>query len=63
MEVLEFPPDVLRELRALTHETLAEEAGKDATFKRIYDAYREFRARHDAWNAIADDAYRRSLQY
>ncbi len=63
VEVLEFPPDVLRELRALTHETLEEEAAKDATFKRVYNAYRKFRARHDAWNAIADDAYQRSLRY
>jgi len=60
-QVLEFPPDVMAELRRLTEKTLAAEAAKDPDFKRVYDAYRAFRAKSDAWSRISDEAYERAL--
>lgn len=62
VEILEFPPDVLRALRRYTKEVLEEEAAKDATFKRVYAAYEEFRAQHDAWSEISEEAYARALK-
>ncbi len=61
VEVLPFPDDVLAELRSLTQEALDEEAAKDPEFKRVYEAYKEFRADNDAWNGISDAAYRHAL--
>lgn len=57
-----FPADVLAELKKMTHETLDEEAAKDPEFKRVYEAYKAFRADNDAWNAISDHAYRQALE-
>ncbi len=61
VQVLPFPDDVLIELRRLTGEALDEQAAKDAEFKRVYEAYRAFRADNDAWNSTSDTAYRRAL--
>jgi TRAP-type mannitol/chloroaromatic compound transport system substrate-binding protein len=57
VEVLAFPPEVLKELRRLTTETLEQQAADDASFNKVYQAYKRFQAEYAAWNAIADDAY------
>lgn len=61
VKVLPFPDDVITALRKLTTETLNEEAEKDADFKRIYQAYKEFSDNNAHWNAISEDAYARAL--
>ena len=62
VEVLAFPPEALQEFKRLTAETLDEEAAKNASFKKVYEAYKKFQAENAAWNAISDDAYGRALQ-
>ncbi len=62
VEVLQFPPDVLRELHRLSNETLNEWAAKDAQFKKVYEAYKKFRVNNDAWNAISESAYAEALK-
>ncbi len=62
VKILEYPPAVLRALRDFAREVLDEEAAKDATFRKVYDAYRAFRARHDAWSALSEEAYQRALK-
>ncbi len=62
VQVVEFPSEVLKELKRLTLETLDEEATKNVSFKKIYDAYQQFQRENSAWNAISDDAYSRALQ-
>jgi TRAP-type mannitol/chloroaromatic compound transport system substrate-binding protein len=62
VKVLPFPPEVLKELKRLTAETLAEEAQQDETFNKVYQAYQRFQANYATWNAIADDAYAHALQ-
>jgi TRAP-type mannitol/chloroaromatic compound transport system substrate-binding protein len=62
VDVKQFPPEVLSELRRLTVETLAEEAEKDENFKKVYEAYQQFQADNDAWNAISEEAYSASRQ-
>jgi TRAP-type mannitol/chloroaromatic compound transport system substrate-binding protein len=57
-----FPDDVLAALHRLTRESLEEEAAKDPLFKQVYEAYRAFREDHEAWDAVADGAFRRALQ-
>ena len=60
--IQEFPAEVLRGLRKYTQEVLDEEAAKDATFKKVYQAYSAFRKEHDAWNAISEQAYARAMK-
>jgi len=62
VEMLEFPPEVLAELKRLTSDTLAEEAAKDADFKRVYDAYLEFRKSYAEWSRVADEAYQKAQE-
>jgi len=62
VKVLAFPPTVLKELNRLTQVALDEEAAKDASFKKVYEAYKQFQADNTAWNAISDDAYSKALQ-
>jgi TRAP-type mannitol/chloroaromatic compound transport system substrate-binding protein len=62
VKVQEFPADILKKLKALTDETLAEEAAKDADFKRILQAYQKFQANNTAWNEISETAYANSLK-
>ena len=57
--VLEFPPEVLAGLHKLTDRMLQEESEKDADFKRVYEAYRRFRADYAQWNNISDRALMR----
>jgi len=52
VQILEFPPAVLNELKKVTKQTLDKEAAKDPEFKRIYDAYRNFRDTYADWNRI-----------
>lgn len=62
VQVLAFPPDVINKLRQLTQVALDEEAAKDASFKKVYEAYKQFQADHAAWNAISEEAYSKALQ-
>ncbi len=62
VKVLAFPPAVLKELKRLTVEALDEEAAKDPSFKRVYEAYKKFQADYATWHAVSDDAYSRALQ-
>ena len=57
VEIHRFPNEVLSRLKTLTNETLIEEAERDPKFKRVYDAYQNFRRKNDAWSAISENAY------
>ncbi len=57
VQVRAFPAEVLQGLRRFTAQTLEEEAGKDALFRRVWEHYRAFQATHDAWSAISESAY------
>ncbi|MDD9824296.1 MAG: TRAP transporter substrate-binding protein [Gammaproteobacteria bacterium] len=55
VQILAFPPSVLAELRKLTQATLDEEAGRDAEFKEVYEAYSRFREGLREWDEIAGE--------
>ena len=56
VQVLPFPPDVLRQLRAITAETLLAEAEQDPDFKRVFEAYEAFRKEYQSWHTLASQA-------
>lgn len=62
IEVLEFPPEVLAELKRLTKETLDEEASNHAKFKRVYDAYTTFSESYKDWSKMSDESYQKALR-
>ena len=62
VQILEFPEEVLRELKRLSKETLDEEAAANPEFKRVYDAYESFRISYENWDELSSEAYQDSLR-
>ena len=60
IEVLEFPADVMAELRKITRSTLQEEAASNPEFKRVYEAYLSFQEDYREWGDMTETAYQRS---
>ena len=60
VEVLEFPAEVMAELRKLTEITLNEEAESNPKFKRVYEAYKKFQNSYAEWGEMTEAAYHRS---
>ena len=56
VQLLPFPPDVMRELRDITAQTLTSEAEKDPDFKRVYEAYQSFRLEYQPWHRLTSQA-------
>ncbi len=61
IELIEFPTDVLAQLKQLTIATLEEEAAKDPDFQRIYEAYTAFREQYAEWSRLSNESYQRAL--
>jgi len=60
VQVLPFPDDVLKQLKAYTKEVLDEQAASDPEFKKVYEAYEAFSKDNDAWNALSEAAYHKA---
>lgn len=56
VQVLPFPAEVMEELRAITTQTLEEEADKDPDFKRVYEAYLSFQNTYQPWHRLTSQA-------
>jgi len=52
-----FPDSVLKKLRALSDEVVAEIAAKDPLSKKVYESYKQFRDQAIAWHNISERAY------
>ena len=60
IEVLEFPAEVMAELRKLTEVTLEEEANANPKFDKVYRAYKSFQDDYAKWGEMTEAAYQRS---
>ena len=54
IELLEFPTGVLKTFKQLTQETLEEEAAANPEFKKVYDAYRQFKQDYSHWSKLEE---------
>jgi TRAP-type mannitol/chloroaromatic compound transport system substrate-binding protein len=57
VELRPFPHEVMAAARRIADELLAEIAGRDATFRRIYEPWRAFRTEAFRWFGTAELAY------
>lgn len=55
-----FPDDVLRELRKISDEVVAELAVKDDTAKRIYASFKTYREQVNTWHEVSEKAFLRA---
>lgn len=56
IEILPFPPEVLRQLKVLTDEVVAELVAGNAEAARIYESFAAYRASVAEWTAISEQA-------
>ena len=57
VDVRALPEEVLRRLRQLSDEVVAEVASKDALSGKVYRSFQDFRREVSAWHAISERAY------
>ncbi len=62
VQVRRFPDDVLKKLRELSDQVVAELARKDQDAKRIFESFRRFREQAMAWSELSDLAYLQARQ-
>lgn len=52
VELRRFPPEVMAALRRAWREVVEEERDANTTFKRVWDAYAEFRQTYETWQRL-----------
>nr|WP_242521461.1 TRAP transporter substrate-binding protein [Motiliproteus sp. SC1-56] len=57
VELRKFPDEVLKRLKELSDEVVAEEAEQDELTRKVYDSFRQFRDQAEAYHAISEKAY------
>jgi len=57
VKLKQFPNDVLKKLRDLSDEVVAEIAAKDAMGKKVYESFKAFRDQARAWHDVSELAY------
>ncbi|MBF0621556.1 MAG: TRAP transporter substrate-binding protein [Magnetococcales bacterium] len=57
VKLLRFPDDVLKRIKMLSNEVVAEIAGQDPFSKRVYDSFSTFRKQAISWHAVSEQAY------
>ncbi len=62
IEILEFPTEVMTELKRLTTEVLEEQAAKDPVFSKVYNNYKTFSELNAEWDTLSDGAYRKAIE-
>jgi TRAP-type mannitol/chloroaromatic compound transport system substrate-binding protein len=48
---------VLKKLREVTNQVLAEAAGKDAMTKKVHDSYMAYKKKYDVWCTYSEGPY------
>ncbi|MBF0284091.1 MAG: TRAP transporter substrate-binding protein [Magnetococcales bacterium] len=57
VQLRKFPDDVLRRLKQLSNEVLAEVAASDPLAKKVYESFKAFRDQAAAWHRVSELAY------
>lgn len=57
VELRKFPDDVLKAIKDLSDEVVAEEAAKDPMSKKVFDSFVQFRDQAKKWHAVSEQAY------
>jgi TRAP-type mannitol/chloroaromatic compound transport system substrate-binding protein len=52
-----LPGAVVKRLREVTHQVLAEAVAKDPTTKKVHNSYMSFKAKYDSWAGYSEAVY------
>jgi len=62
VQLRQFPDDVIRKLRNLSDQVVAEVANKDKMSKQVYESFKKFRDQAMAWDKISEQTYMRARE-
>ena len=57
-----LPADILRKLREVTNQVLADAASKDPLVKKVHDSFTAFKTIHDKWAGISESVYQNQIR-
>ena len=57
-----LPADILKKLREVTNQVLADAASKDALVKKVHDSFTAFKTIHDKWAGISEAVYQNQIR-
>jgi TRAP-type mannitol/chloroaromatic compound transport system substrate-binding protein len=57
VNLVQFPDQLMADLRKLADETLEEEADTDAMSRKVHDAFKKFKAQVGVWGSISEESY------
>jgi TRAP-type mannitol/chloroaromatic compound transport system substrate-binding protein len=52
-----LPDEVIKRLREVTNQVLAEAVAKDAMTKKVHDSYMAYKKKYDAWSSYSEGPY------
>jgi TRAP-type mannitol/chloroaromatic compound transport system substrate-binding protein len=52
-----LPDEVIKRLREVTNQVLAEAVAKDAMTKKVHDSYMAYKKKYDAWSGYSEGPY------
>lgn len=52
-----FPPEIIKELRAIAQESLEEEAAKDEIARKVHEDFKAFRSFLSGWSGVSEREY------
>lgn len=62
VKLRQFPDDVIKKLRNLSDEVVAEVAQKDKMSQKVYESFRKFRDQAMEWHRISEQTYMRARE-
>jgi len=62
VQLRQFPDDVIKKLRKLSDQVVAEVANKDKMSKEVYESFKKFRDQAMAWDKISEQTYMRARE-
>lgn len=57
VQLRKFPDEVLKQLRSISDEVVAEVAAKDPLSQKVYQSFKKFRDQVVQWHAVSEQAY------
>jgi TRAP-type mannitol/chloroaromatic compound transport system substrate-binding protein len=62
VKVSQLPADVIKQLREVSNDTLAQAAAKDPIVKKVHESYFAFKKKHDGWNQISETTFQTTVR-
>jgi TRAP-type mannitol/chloroaromatic compound transport system substrate-binding protein len=57
VQLRQYPDDVLKKIKSLSDEVVAEVAAKDKMSRKVYESFKKFRDQAADWHAVSEQAY------